>query len=164
MKDVIAFVDQNRARVVDERAAWVRIPSIWGDPAHSGDVRKSAEHLGAHLRALGADRVEVWPTAGHPAVFAEWLHGAADSPALLVYGHHDVQPVDPLDAWVSPPFEPAVRSNRLWGRGVVHYKGQVDIHVNAIETFLRTVGRLPIRLKLIVEGEEEIGSANLNIL
>jgi acetylornithine deacetylase/succinyl-diaminopimelate desuccinylase-like protein len=164
MKDVIAFVDLNRARFVDELSAWVRIPSISSDPAHSGDVRKSAEHLGAHLRALGAGRVEVWPTAGHPAVFAEWLHGAADSPTLLVYGHHDVQPVDPLDAWVSPPFEPAVRSNRLWGRGVVDDKGQVYIHVKAIESFLRTVGRLPIRLKLIVEGEEEIGSANLNIL
>jgi acetylornithine deacetylase/succinyl-diaminopimelate desuccinylase-like protein len=164
MKEVIEFVDQNRERFVSDLSAWVRIPSISSDPAHSDEVRKSAEHLGTHLRAMGADRVEVWPTAGHPAVFAEWLHGAADSPTLLVYGHHDVQPVDPLDAWVSPPFEPAVRSNRLWGRGVVDDKGQVYVHAKAIESFLRTVGRLPIRLKLVVEGEEEIGSANLDTL
>jgi acetylornithine deacetylase/succinyl-diaminopimelate desuccinylase-like protein len=164
MKEVIAFVDRNRERFVSDLSAWVRIPSISSDPTHADDVRESAEHLVTHLRAMGADRVELWPTAGHPAVFAEWLHGAPDSPALLVYGHHDVQPVDPLDAWVTPPFEPAVRSNRLWGRGVVDDKGQVYVHAKAIESFLRTLGRLPIRLKLIVEGEEEIGSANLDTL
>jgi acetylornithine deacetylase/succinyl-diaminopimelate desuccinylase-like protein len=105
----------------------------------------------------------VWPTAGHPAVFAEWK-SAPGKPTLLVYGHHDVQPVDPLNEWVSPPFEPAVREGRLWGRGVVDDKGQVYIHAKAIEAFVATAGALPLNLKLIVEGEEEIGSGNLDIL
>ncbi|HXN31393.1 MAG TPA: dipeptidase, partial [Polyangiaceae bacterium] len=115
------------------------------------------------LRSLGASRVETWPTAGHPAVFAEWIVGPA-KPTLLVYGHHDVQPVDPLGEWVTPPFEPSIRDGRLWGRGTVDDKGQVYIHAKAVESFMRTVGTLPINLKMIVEGEEEIGSANLDTL
>jgi acetylornithine deacetylase/succinyl-diaminopimelate desuccinylase-like protein len=164
MKDVIAFIDAHRERFVTELIEWVRIPSVSSDPNHDPDVREGAEHLAARLRALGADRVEIWPTPGHPAVFAEWLGAAANKPTLLVYGHHDVQPVDPLGEWVSPPFQPAVRENRLWGRGVVDDKGQVYIHVKAVEAFMRSVGRLPIRLKMIVEGEEEIGSKNLDTL
>ncbi len=108
-------------------------------------------------------RVEVWPTDGHPAVFAEW-EKLPGKPTLLVYGHHDVQPVDPLPEWKSPPFEPTVREGRLWGRGVVDDKGQVHIHAKAVESFVRTAGALPINLKMIVEGEEEIGSSNLDIL
>ncbi len=161
MKEVLAFIDSNRQRFVDELVTWVRIPSVSSDPARAADVKRSAEHLGEQLRALGAGRVEVWPTPGHPAVFAEWMR-APGKPTLLVYGHHDVQPVDPLPEWVTPPFEPAVREGRLWGRGVVDDKGQVYIHAKAIESFVRTVGALPINLKLIVEGEEEVGSANLD--
>src|ERR1700761_1254167 len=157
------FIDDHRARFVDELLAWVRVPSISSDPAHAADVKKSAEHLASELRRLGAGRTEVWPTAGHPAVFAEWMN-ARGKPTLLVYGHHDVQPVDPLGEWISPPFEPAERQGRLWGRGVVDDKGQVHIHAKAIEAFVRTAGKLPINLKLIVEGEEEIGSDNLDIL
>jgi acetylornithine deacetylase/succinyl-diaminopimelate desuccinylase-like protein len=163
MDSVIAFIDANRKRFVDELSAWVRVPSISSDPAHAADVRSSAHHLATEVRGLGPDRVDVWPTAGHPAVFAEWLH-APGKPTLLVYGHHDVQPVDPLGEWISPPFEPAVREGRLWGRGVVDDKGQVHIHVKAIESLVRAVGRLPINLKLIVEGEEEVGSVNLEAL
>ncbi len=163
MDDAIAFIDAHRQRFVDELVEWVRIPSISSDPAHAKDMYASAEHLAACLRALGAGRVEVWPTAGHPAVFAEWL-GAPGKPTLLVYGHHDVQPVDPLGEWTTPPFEPSVREGRLWGRGVVDDKGQVYIHAKAIESFVRTSGKLPINLRMIVEGEEEIGSANLDSL
>jgi acetylornithine deacetylase/succinyl-diaminopimelate desuccinylase-like protein len=161
MQSVIDYIDAHRARFVDELKAWVRIPSISSEPSHSADVLASAEHLAAHLRGLGAARAEVWPTAWHPAVFAEW-EGPPGAPTLLVYGHHDVQPVDPLDQWISPPFEPAVREGRMWGRGVVDDKGQVYIHAKAIESFVRTRGALPIRLKLIVEGEEESGSVNLD--
>ncbi|HXX66167.1 MAG TPA: dipeptidase [Polyangiaceae bacterium] len=161
MKDVIAFIDAHRRRFVDELIEWVRIPSVSSDPARVEDVRASADHLAASLAALGAARAEVWPTAAHPAVFAEWRCGSPAS-TLLVYGHHDVQPVDPLSEWTSPPFEPEVRAGRLWGRGVVDDKGQVYIHAKAIESFVRTVGHLPINLKMIVEGEEEIGSANLD--
>jgi acetylornithine deacetylase/succinyl-diaminopimelate desuccinylase-like protein len=163
MQNVIAFIDAHRKRFVDELVEWVRIPAISCDADRAGDVRANAEHLASHLRTLGAGRVEVWPTAGHPAVFAEWKH-APGKPTLLVYGHHDVQPVDPLAEWVTPPFEPALRDGRLWGRGTVDDKGQVYIHAKAVESFVRTVGALPINLKLIVEGEEEIGSVNLDAL
>jgi len=163
MQKVIAFIDAHRKRFVDDLIDWVRIPSVSSDPERSEDVRKNAEHLASGLRALNPGRVEVWPTAGHPAVFAEWMR-AKGKPTLLVYGHHDVQPVDPLSEWISPPFEPAVREGRLWGRGVVDDKGQVYVHTKAIESFLKTVGELPINLKLIVEGEEEIGSVNLDAL
>jgi acetylornithine deacetylase/succinyl-diaminopimelate desuccinylase-like protein len=162
MKAVIDFIDQNRARFVRELALWVRIPSVSSDAARAADVKRSAEHLAGVLRGLGAGRVEVWSTPGHPAVFAEWL--GAPGPTLLVYGHHDVQPVDPLSEWTSPPFEATERDGRLYGRGVVDDKGQVYIHAKAIESFIATAGRLPINLKLIVEGEEEIGSDHLETL
>jgi len=166
MENVIAFIDERRESFVADLAAWVRIPSVSSDATRAADVRASAEHLAHHLRGAGADRVEIWPpaTGGHPAVFAEWLGAPSPAPALLVYGHHDVQPVDPIGQWLSPPFEPAVRDNRLWGRGVVDDKGQVYIHAKALESFVRTVGRPPIRVKMIVEGEEEIGSPNLDAL
>ncbi len=163
MDQVLRFIDTERARFQSELSEWVKIPAISCDPRHKGDLVRNAEHLATELKRLRADRVEIWPTAGHPAVFAEWLHGPG-KPTLLVYGHHDVQPVDPLDEWISPPFEPAIREGRMWGRGVVDDKGQVWIHVKAIEAFLETVKKLPINLKLIVEGEEEIGSENLDTL
>jgi acetylornithine deacetylase/succinyl-diaminopimelate desuccinylase-like protein len=163
MKDVIAFIDAHRERFIEDLTSWVRIPSVSSDPARAPDVKKSAEHLAAQLAGLGARRVETWATPGHPAVFAEWM-GPPGRPTLLVYGHHDVQPVDPLGEWKSPPFEPSIRDGRLWGRGVVDDKGQVYIHVKAIEGFMRTVGALPIHLKMIVEGEEETGSNHLDWL
>jgi acetylornithine deacetylase/succinyl-diaminopimelate desuccinylase-like protein len=163
MQEVLAYIDANRSRFVEELAAWVRIPAISSDPAHHADMIRNAEHLANELSSLRADRIEIWPTKGHPAVFAEW-QCPHEAPTLLVYGHHDVQPVDPLEQWVSPPFEPVVREGRMWGRGVVDDKGQVHIHVKAIEAFLNTVKALPIHLKLIVEGEEEIGSTHLDEL
>ena len=163
MDDVLKYIDTNRARFVTELAEWVKIPAISSDVAHTEDMVKNARHLMRELSALGAGKVELWPTKGHPAVFAEWI-AQPGKPTLLVYGHHDVQPVDPLGEWISPPFEPTIREGRMWGRGVVDDKGQVHIHVKAIEAFLKTRGSLPINLKLIVEGEEEIGSANLDEL
>jgi len=161
MDQVLRFIDDQRARFVEELATWVKIPAISSDPAHKADMRKNAEHLMKELQRLKADRVEMWETPGHPAVFASFMH-APGKPTLLVYGHHDVQPTDPLEEWVSPPFEPAIRDGRMWGRGVVDDKGQVWIHVKAIESFLETTKKLPINLKLIVEGEEEIGSDHLD--
>src|SRR6185295_13328522 len=159
----IRYLDEGAERFVDELCQWVRIPSISSSPEHAGEVQRNAEHLAALLRALGGEEVAVLPTPGHPAVFAQFMH-ASGKPTLLIYGHHDVQPVDPLGEWESPPFEPAIREGRMWGRGVVDDKGQVHIHVKAIESFIKTAGKLPINLKMIVEGEEEIGSANLDAL
>ncbi len=163
MQRVLDYIEENRSHFVKELQEWVRIPSISSDARHNPDLVKNAEWLAARLRTLGAERVEVWPTKLHPAVFASFMH-APGKPTLLVYGHHDVQPVEPLAEWISPPFEPAIRDGRMWGRGVVDDKGQVHIHVKAIEAFIKTAGKLPINLKLIVEGEEEIGSRNLDEL
>lgn len=164
MDQVLAYIDANRQRFVEELCAWVRIPAISALSEHAVDVAHNAEHLAQALRALGGERVSILPTPGHPAVFAEWNH-APGKPTLLVYGHHDVQPVDPLDEWHSPPFEATERDGRLYGRGVVDDKGQVWVHVKAIEAFLRSGrGKLPINLKLIVEGEEEVGSPHLGEL
>lgn len=160
MEPIAAFVNARLDRYVEELSAWVRIPSVSSNPRHASDVVESAQHLAGALRSLRAARVEVWQTAGHPAVFAEW-QDAPGKPTLLVYGHHDVQPPDPLGEWTTPPFDPSVRSGRLWGRGTADDKGQVHIHLKAVEAMRATLGRLPINLKMLIEGEEEVGSQHL---
>jgi acetylornithine deacetylase/succinyl-diaminopimelate desuccinylase-like protein len=162
LADVLAYVDRERARFVDDLVEWCRIPSISSSPEHASEVRRSASYLVEQLRALGATDATVLDTPGHPAAFAEWRVDPA-LPTVLVYGHHDVQPVDPLDQWISPPFEPVSRDGRLYGRGAVDDKGQVYIHAKAIEAFVKAGGgKPPINVKMIVEGEEEIGSENLD--
>src|SRR5258708_26818791 len=131
--DVEGYVDAHRESFVDDLITWCKIPSISSSPDHTKEVRLCAEHLRDHLAQRGATSTAILETTGHPAVFAEGLV-SPDKPTLLIYGHHDVQPIDPLPAWHSPPFEPTIRDGRLWGRGVVDYKGQVDIHAKAIET------------------------------
>jgi acetylornithine deacetylase/succinyl-diaminopimelate desuccinylase-like protein len=161
MRETIAYIEQHRERFLRELIEWIRIPSISDLPEHAPDVARSAAHLCVELARWRPDRVTTLPTPGHPAVFAEW-RSARRRPTLLIYGHHDVQPVDPLDAWLSPPFEPQVRNGKLFGRGSVDDKGQVFVHVKAIEALVQTLGReLPVNLKLLVEGEEEIGSTHL---
>lgn len=144
---------------------WLRIPSISGDPKCAADVRRSAEWLVAALRATGFPAVEIWETgggAGHPAVFAEWPAHDPGAPTVVVYGHHDVQPVDPVEQWDHPPFEPSVRGERLHGRGAADDKGQVLFHTLGVRAHLAATGRTApaVHLKLLVEGEEESGSPN----
>ena len=161
--DLDEYCSSHQPRFVDELIEFLRIPSISADPAHAADVRANADHLARRAREAGFTTVEVIPTDGHPAVYAERL--VDDSlPTVLVYGHHDVQPVDPLDEWVSPPFEPEVRDGRLYARGAVDDKGQVYMHLKAVEAHLRTRGELPVNLRVVVEGEEEIGSAHFGQL
>ncbi|MGH8893986.1 MAG: dipeptidase [Actinomycetes bacterium] len=145
---------------------WLRIPSISGDPAHAADVRRSAEHLAEALRETGFPTVEVWETEGLPAVFAEWPSDDVDAPTALVYGHHDVQPVTPLDLWEQPPFEPAVVGQRLHARGAADDKGQVLFHTLGVRAHLAATGRATpaVHLKLLVEGEEESGSQHFTAL
>uniref|UniRef100_UPI0035B2B59B dipeptidase n=1 Tax=Promineifilum sp. TaxID=2664178 RepID=UPI0035B2B59B len=118
--------------------------------------------LARHMEAAGLENVRVIETEHHPLVYADWLHAGPAAPTVLIYGHYDVQPADPLDKWLSPPFQPEVREEYLYARGAADDKGQVYIHVKAVESYLRTAGRLPVNVKFIVEGEEEIGSANLH--
>jgi acetylornithine deacetylase/succinyl-diaminopimelate desuccinylase-like protein len=140
---------------------FVAIPSVSTDPAYAADMRRGADFLAAHMRACGLENVAVRPTAGHPVVMADWLH-AAGRPTILIYGHYDVQPPEPLAKWRTPPFEPSLKDGRLYGRGASDDKGPVIVALSAIAAFLRTEGRLPVNVKLLIEGEEEIGSAHLD--
>ncbi len=157
------YVDESRAEILARLDSWLRIPGISADPAHAADVRDSAEWCAEEMRAVGLEGVRLLETAGHPSVYGEWRH-RPDAPTVLVYGHHDVQPVDPHDAWVSPPFEPTVRDGQLFARGAVDDKGQVQYHLEVIRALLARDGRLPINVKLLVEGEEEIGSPHFEAL
>lgn len=160
LKSVLAYIEQNRQRYVDELAEIVRIPSISSSSAHRDDVRRCADYLRQKMLDSGLTRAEVMPTAGHPVVSGEWL-GAPGKPTILIYGHYDVQPVEPLSEWLTPPFEATVRDGALYGRGTTDDKGQVYIHLKAVEAWLRTTGSLPLNVKFIIEGEEEIGSEHL---
>ncbi len=157
------FVDAARPEILASLVEWLRIPAISADPAHTGDVLASATWCAERMRAVGLEHVRVLETAGHPSVYGDWLH-APGAPTVVVYGHHDVQPVDPLDAWVSPPFEPAERDGQLFARGAVDDKGQVLYHLEVIRALLARDGALPVNLKLLVEGEEEVGSPNFEAL
>jgi acetylornithine deacetylase/succinyl-diaminopimelate desuccinylase-like protein len=160
--DVRDYVESNASDFIDTLKQWLTIPSISADPAHHPDVRRSAEWLAEHLRATGFPVVEVWETTdqGLPAVFAEWPAANPDAPAVLIYGHHDVQPVEPLEEWVSPPFEPVVRDGKLLARGSSDDKGQVLFHSLGIRAALAASGAQapPVTIKLLAEGEEESGS------
>jgi acetylornithine deacetylase/succinyl-diaminopimelate desuccinylase-like protein len=163
---VRAAVESGREDFLAGLAEWLRIPSISGDPANAADVRRSAEQLAQALRDTGFPTVEVWETPGHPAVFAEWPSDDAGAPTALVYGHHDVQPVTPLELWEHPPFEPTVVGERLHGRGAADDKGQVFFHTLGVRAHLAATGRTSpaVNLKLIVEGEEESGSPHFAAL
>jgi acetylornithine deacetylase/succinyl-diaminopimelate desuccinylase-like protein len=155
---LIDHVRANRERYLAELKAWIAIPSISAQPDHAADVRTSAEHAVARMQAAGLT-AEVLETAGNPVAYGEWL-GAPGAPTVLIYGHHDVQPADPLDLWTSPPFDAAERDGKLYGRGAVDDKGQCLMHIAAIEAHLRVNGKLPLNLKVLIEGEEEVGSVN----
>jgi acetylornithine deacetylase/succinyl-diaminopimelate desuccinylase-like protein len=154
------YARTHAGRFVEELKRFVRFPSVSADPARAADVHRCASWLAAHLRAVGLPFVRVVPTARHPVVYAEWC-AAPDRPTVLVYGHYDVQPAGNAAGWHTPPFEPTVRGGHLFGRGASDDKGQLFCHVKAIESYLRTAGRLPVNVKCLFEGEEEIGSPNL---
>ncbi len=161
MSALVDYIEANREQFLAGLVELLTIPSVSADPRHMADVRACAEWLAGQMRALGLDNVQILPTGGHPAVYGEWLE-APGQPTVLVYGHYDVQPPDPLDEWDTPPFQPAIRDGRVFARGAADDKGQVFMHLKAVEAHLRTSGRLPINLKFIFEGEEEIGSVHLD--
>jgi len=161
MNNVIDFINVNRERYLEELKALLAIPSISALPEHAGDVRRCAEWCGDEMRRVGLQSVQLFETPGNPIVYADWL-GAEGAPTILFYGHYDVQPVDPLELWLSPPFEATVRDGEIFARGAADDKGQVFMHLKAIEAHLKQNGRLPVNIKLILEGEEEVGSVNLD--
>ncbi|HXW54559.1 MAG TPA: dipeptidase [Candidatus Cybelea sp.] len=154
------YIESKQDENLTELKEFLRIPSVSTKTEHKGDIERAARWVADKLRAAGLDSVEIVPTKMHPLVYAESLR-APGKPTVLFYGHYDVQPAEPLDLWTTPPFEPAVREGNLFGRGTADDKGQVHIHIKAIESLERTAGRLPINLKVIIEGEEEVGSISL---
>jgi acetylornithine deacetylase/succinyl-diaminopimelate desuccinylase-like protein len=156
----VDYARQNYPRFLDELKALLRIPSVSTLPEHAGDCHFAAEVLAADLSKIGMENVRLIETKGHPLVYADWLH-AAGKPTVLVYGHYDVQPPDPLDEWVSPPFEPAERNGNLYARGAVDDKGQVMAQMKALESLLAADATLPLNVRVLLEGEEEVGGEGI---
>lgn len=161
MQKIQSYIEQNKQRFLDELFELLRFPSISADPKFKGDVAKTADFVAEKLRVAGADHVEVCQTAGHPIVYGEKIVDIS-KPTVLVYGHYDVQPPDPLELWKTPPFEPTVRDGKIYARGACDDKGQFYMHVKAFELMLMTDG-LPCNIKFMIEGEEEVGSDNLGV-
>jgi len=157
---LIEYIESKREEHLNELKELLRIPSVSTKSEHKPDIERAARWVAEKLRAAGLDKIEIVPTKMHPVVYGESLH-APGKPTILFYGHYDVQPPEPLELWTSPPFEPAVRGGNLFGRGTADDKGQVHIHIKALEALLKATGKLPINLKVMIEGEEEIGSVNL---
>jgi acetylornithine deacetylase/succinyl-diaminopimelate desuccinylase-like protein len=155
------YLEQNASLYEQQLTEFLSIASVSTDPACADDVKNCATWLADHLTGIGLPTVTIYPTPGHPIVYAEDLSAGESAPTVLLYGHYDVQPVDPLNLWTNPPFEPVIRDGKIYARGATDDKGQVFLHVKAIEAIYKTDGKLPINIKLLIEGEEEIGSPNL---
>ena len=160
MSDLETYLSSNDARIHDELFDFLRIPSVSARSEHDKDVAHAADWVAKSLREAGLE-TRVHETAGHPVVVGEWRKAGAGAPTILVYGHYDVQPAEPLDLWQSPPFEPTVRDGRIYARGSVDDKGQLFLHVKALEAHLKTRGKLPVNVIVLAEGEEEVGSEHL---
>ena len=161
MNPVIDFINTNRDRYVEELKGYLAIPSISALPEHAGDVRRCAEWTADEMRRVGLQNVQLIETPGNPVIYGDWL-GAPGAQTILFYGHYDVQPVDPLELWASPPFEATIREGEIYARGAADDKGQVFMHFKAVEAHMKRTGRLPVNIKFILEGEEEVGSAHLD--
>lgn len=157
----IQYAHDNTNRFLDQLKEFASIPSISTDEKSKADIVRAAEWLARHLRTLSMTNIQIFQTAGHPIVYGEWLQAGPSAPTALIYGHYDVQPADPLDLWISRPFNPEVRGDYIYGRGCTDMKGQALVALDALEAILRT-SQLPINFKFVFEGEEEIGSPNLS--
>src|SRR3979490_2294869 len=160
MQNIKQYVAQNKQRLLDELFELLRFPSVSADPKYKTDVLKAAAYVAEKLRDAGADKVEVCETAGYPIVYGEKIIDAS-KPTVLVYGHYDVQPPDPLELWKTPPFEPSVRDGNIYARGSADDKGQMYMNIKAVEALKAVNGTLPINVKFLVEGEEEVGGASI---
>src|SRR5215468_3357328 len=157
----VSYARSNQPRFLNELKDLLRIPSISTLAEHKDDVQKAAEFVANDLRRIGLENVEVVATKGHPLVYGEWLH-APGKPTVLMYAHYDVQPPDPLNEWITPPFEPTERNNNLYARGAVDDKGQLWMEMKALESLMQSgAGKLPINVKVLIEGEEEIGGESI---
>ena len=158
--ELIPYIESQRDAHLNELCEFLRIPSVSTESEHRGDIERAAKWVAERLRAAGMENVEIIPTQIHPLVYGESLH-APGKPTVLFYGHYDVQPPEPLELWTSPAFEPTVRDGNLYARGTADDKGQVHIHLKALEALQKTQGKLPLNVKVMIEGEEEVGSESL---
>jgi acetylornithine deacetylase/succinyl-diaminopimelate desuccinylase-like protein len=160
MDDLFKYLEANRDRYLSELNEFLRIPSISTNRENQPDVEHCAQWVVEHLKSIGLESVQTFETSGHPIVYGEWLR-ASGRPTVLFYGHYDVQPVDPVNLWTTPPFEPSIRQGEIYARGSSDDKGQMFVHFKGVEAYLKNTGKLPCNLKMLIEGEEEIGSTNL---
>ncbi len=162
MQKVLDYLTSQKQNHLDELFDFLRISSISDLEEYKPDCRKAAMWLMNNIKTAGFENARLYETLGHPIVYAEWLNAGADKPTVMVYGHYDVQPVDPLDLWHTKPFEPTIKDDKMWGRGTSDDKGQLFMHVKALEAIMKADGKLPINVKMIFEGEEEAGSSHLD--
>ena len=160
MKELIDHIKKNEQTYIEELIEFLKIQSISAMPEHNEDMKKCAQFVSDKLKQAGLSRVEIFSTEGHPLVYGEWL-GAPGKPTVLVYGHYDVQPVDPIELWENPPFEPVVKGRKIFARGATDDKGQLFMHVKSVEAYFKKYGSLPLNIKFLLEGEEEVGSINI---
>lgn len=161
MDKILSFVEANKDRYLAELKDFLAIQSVSSQTNHNADMRRCAEWTANQMRTIGLNNVQIMDTGGHPVVYGDWT-GAPGKPTILLYGHYDVQPVDPVQLWTSPPFEATVRDGNLYARGSSDDKGQVFIHLKAVEATMKNAGTLPVNIKMLIEGEEEVGSAHLD--
>jgi acetylornithine deacetylase/succinyl-diaminopimelate desuccinylase-like protein len=161
LNQALEYAKHNRDRFLTELTEVLTIPSISTDPEHKPDMQHAAEWMSSQLQAIGMSNVQIMPTGGHPVVYGEWLGAAKGSPTVMIYGHYDVQPADPIELWKNPPFEPAVIGENLYARGSADMKGQVLASLKAVEAIMKN-GGLKVNIKWLIEGEEEIGSDHLD--
>lgn len=160
MEEVKKYAESNINNYIDELKEYIRIPSISTFKESKPDIKKCAEFVQKKLKTAGLENTRIIKTEGHPLVYGDWLH-AEGKPTVLIYGHYDVQPADPLELWESPPFEPVIRDGKIYGRGSDDNKGQNLVHIKSVEAYLKVTKKLPVNVKFILEGEEEIGSESL---
>ena len=160
MNRVTNYINSRKKEYIEELKDFLKIPSISTLADHKKDMQKAAEFVAAKLRKAGIENVKLIKTKGHPLVYGDWLH-AKGKPTVLVYGHYDVQPVDPIHLWNSPPFDPMIKNNKIYARGATDDKGQMYVHIKSVEAYFQTIGKLPVNIKFLIEGEEEIGSHSL---
>jgi len=159
---IINYINERKEEYIEELKEFLRIPSISTNPENKKDVRDCAVYVEKQLKEIGLENVKIYETAGHPVVYGDWLNAGKDKTTILIYGHYDVQPVDPIELWTDPPFEPAIRGDNIYARGSADDKGQVFIHMKSIQAHLVNNKSLPVNIKFLIEGEEEIGSENLD--
>ncbi len=161
MEKVIEYLENNKEQNLQELFEFLRIPSISSQQSHKADINKAAEWLVENLKKSGIENAKLIPTDGHPLIYAEWLGAGTSAKTVLVYGHYDVQPVDPINLWDNPPFEPIIKNGKIFARGSADDKGQVFTHIKSAEAYLKTDAKIPVNLKFIIEGEEEAGETHI---